>query len=56
MPHVVWNKKKTEATIGMDVFRSGENTVAYNITLKKSGKSWVVSRFFRVWTTNEGSR
>jgi outer membrane protein assembly factor BamB len=56
MPHVVWNKKKTEATIGMDVFRSGENTVAYNITLKKAGKSWVVSRFFRVWTTNEGSR
>jgi outer membrane protein assembly factor BamB len=52
LPQVVWNKKKTEATIGMDVFRSGENAVAYNITLKKSGKSWVVSRFFRVWTTN----
>jgi outer membrane protein assembly factor BamB len=52
LAQVVWNKKKTEATMGMDVFRSGENAVAYNVTLKKSGKTWVVSRFFRVWTTN----
>ncbi len=51
LAQVVWNKKKTEATIGMDVFRSGENAVAYNVSLRKSGKNWVVSRFFRVWTT-----
>jgi outer membrane protein assembly factor BamB len=52
LPAVVWNKKKTEATMGMDIFRSGENAAAYNVTLKKMGKSWVVTRFFRVWTTN----
>jgi len=52
LPKVVWNAKKTEATVGMDIFRSGENAAAFNVTLKKSGKSWVVSRFFRVWTTN----
>jgi outer membrane protein assembly factor BamB len=52
LPDVVWNKKKTEATIGMDIFRSADNTVAFNVTLKKSGKNWVVTRFFRVWTTN----
>jgi len=52
LAHVVWNKKKTEATMGMDVSRSGENAVAYNVTLKKIGKNWVVTRFFRVWTTN----
>lgn len=51
LAQVVWNKKKTEATIGMDVFRSGENAVAYNISLRKSGKNWVVTRFFRVWST-----
>jgi outer membrane protein assembly factor BamB len=52
LAQVVWNKKKTEATIGMDVFRSGENAVAYNVSLKKLGKNWVVTRFFRVWTTS----
>jgi outer membrane protein assembly factor BamB len=50
---VLWNKKKTVATLGMDILRSGENAVAYNVTLKKAGKNWVVSRFYRVWTTNE---
>jgi hypothetical protein len=49
---VVWNKKKTEATLGLDVSCSGENATAYNVTLKKLGKNWVVTRFFRVWTTN----
>jgi outer membrane protein assembly factor BamB len=52
LAQVVWNKKKTEATVGMDVFRSGDNAVGYNVTLKKVGKSWVAARFFRVWTTN----
>jgi outer membrane protein assembly factor BamB len=52
-PEVVWNKKKNVAIIGMDIFRSGENAVAYNVTLRKAGKNWVVSRFYRVWTTNE---
>ncbi len=52
LPEVVWNKRKNQATIGMDILRSGENAVAYNITLKKVGRNWVVSKFNRVWTTN----
>jgi len=53
LAQVVWNKKKTMATVGMDVFRSADNAVAYNVTLKKLGKNWVVTRLYRVWTTNE---
>ena len=52
LPEVVWNKRKNVATIGMDILRSGENAVAYNVTLKKVGRDWVVSKFDRVWTTN----
>ena len=52
LPDVVWNKRKNQATIGMDILRSGENAVAYNITLKKVGRNWVVNKFDRVWTTN----
>lgn len=48
----VWNKTKTEAQIGMDISRSGDNAVAYNVTLKKVGNNWVVTRFSRAWTTN----
>lgn len=53
LPGVSWNKRKNAATIGMDIFRSAENAVAYNVTLVKKGKSWVVTRLHRVWTTNE---
>ena len=53
LPKVVWNKKKNVATIGMDIFRSGENAVGYNVTLKKVGKNWAVIRLHRAWTTNE---
>lgn len=53
MAKVQWNRRKTAATIGMDIFRSAENAVAYNVTLKKKGKNWVVYRLHRVWTTNE---
>jgi hypothetical protein len=52
LPKVVWNRRKTVATIGMDIFRSGDNAVAYNVTLKKAGRNWVVSRFHRVWSTH----
>ncbi len=52
LPDVVWNKRRNQATIGMDILRSGENAVAYNVTLKKVGRNWVVSSFDRVWTTN----
>lgn len=52
MTEVVFNKRKNVATLGMDIFRSGENAVAYNVTLKKVGKNWAVSRFHQVWTTN----
>lgn len=53
LPQVAWNTKKTAAIVGMDIFRSAENAVAYNVTLKKIGKNWVVTRLYRVWTTNE---
>jgi outer membrane protein assembly factor BamB len=53
MRKVLWNKRKTGATIGMDIFRSADNAVAYNVSLKKAGKNWVVTRFHRVWTTSE---
>ena len=53
LPDVAWNKRKTVATVGMDIIRSSENAVAYNVTLKKVGKNWVVSRLYRVWTTNK---
>ncbi len=53
LPDVAWNKRKTMATVGMDILRSSENAVAYNVTLKKVGKSWVVTRLHRVWTTNK---
>jgi hypothetical protein len=53
LPKVVWNRKKNVATIGMDIFRSGENAVGYNVTLKKVGKNWAVTRLHRAWTTNE---
>jgi len=52
LPDVEWNKRKSWARIGMDILRSGENAVAYNVTLKKVGRNWVVSKFQRVWTTN----
>ena len=53
MPDVAWNKRKTVATVGMDIIRSSENAAAYNVTLKKVGKNWVVTRLVRVWTTNK---
>jgi len=53
MPDVAWNKRKNMATVGMDIIRSSENAAAYNVTLKKVGKKWVVSRLTRVWTTNK---
>ena len=52
LPDVVWNRRKTVATLAMDILRSGENAAAYNVTLKKVGRNWVVSRMTRVWTTN----
>jgi outer membrane protein assembly factor BamB len=53
LPEVEWNKRKTWARVGMDILRSGENAVAYNVTLKRVGRNWVVSEFKRVWTTNK---
>ena len=53
MTEVVWNKRRTMATVGMDILRSGENAVAYNVMLKKVGKSWVVVKLKRAWTTNQ---
>lgn len=50
---VQWNRRKTQAIIGMDLFRSGNNAAAYNVTLKKVRRGWVVTRMNRVWTTNE---
>jgi len=53
LPRVRWNRKKTEATLGMDIFRSSENAAAYNVTVVKKGRKWVVTRMDRAWTTNE---
>ena len=49
---IAYADKGRSATIGMDIVRSGDNAVAYNVTLRKSAKSWVVTRFERVWTTD----
>ncbi|MCC6749774.1 MAG: PQQ-binding-like beta-propeller repeat protein [Deltaproteobacteria bacterium] len=51
LPKVVYDKKGKQATLGMDIVRSGDNGVAYNVTLQKSGKVWVVTRLARVWAT-----
>jgi hypothetical protein len=49
---VSWRDKHRTAVIAMDIIRSSDNAVAYNVTLKRAGKNWVVVRFNRVWSTN----
>jgi hypothetical protein len=49
---VVLSSRGRTAKLGLDIIRAGNNAVAYNVTLKKIGKSWVVTEMDRVWSTD----
>lgn len=49
---IEWSKNKRSVKIGMDIIRSGDNAVGYNVSLKKIGRNWVVTDIKRAWTTN----
>lgn len=51
-PKVSWGKNHRNAVIGMDIVRSGDNAVAYNVTLKKTGKNWLITKMQRAWSTD----
>jgi outer membrane protein assembly factor BamB len=50
---VQWGKKQKTAVVGMDIVRSGDNAVAYNVKLRKKGRNWVVIEMTRMWTTRK---
>ncbi|MCA9667950.1 MAG: PQQ-binding-like beta-propeller repeat protein, partial [Myxococcales bacterium] len=49
LPKVVYDAKSRTARIGMDIVRSGNNGVGYNVWLKQQGKNWIVTNMKRVW-------
>lgn len=53
LPAVSWDKHKRTAKLGMDVVRSGDNAIAYNVTVKRHGHRWVVTRLHRVWVAKD---
>jgi hypothetical protein len=46
-PKVIFDRQRTLATLGMEIYRSADNAVAFNVTLRKTGQNWVVIRFHR---------
>lgn len=50
LPEVVIDAKGTSAKLGIDIVRAGNNAVAYNVSLRRFGKNWVVTKLTRVWS------
>lgn len=47
--NIVYDKRGRSAELSFDVARAGNNAVAYNVTLTRYGKNWVVSRMEQVF-------